>query len=536
MPTIYAIFTVAFVVLGYIWSPNAYPDTMIGYNQLWRISYRIGIVVMVAVLVIGFLNGRRSRSELERQQWLIVYIGGAVSIGGNLLIARLPEMLGSGFLAPTGWQPLAEIAFPLALGLAVMRYRLFDIGTLINRALVYSMLTACVVLLYALLVIGVGALLEREGDLWLSLLTTGVIAMLFQPLRTWLQRIVDRRMFGQREDPYQVLTYLSERLGAAQEARTTLLAAADSVARALNVPFVAIASTRGATEPAATLTQSGDSALAEAADLERLPLAYRGEIIGELRVAPRSPGEAFSAADERLMRDLAPTIAQAVNTARLTHDLQQSRQRVIGALEDERRRLRRDLHDSLGPTLATVMLNLDTLRSRLAKGAAPRDVDMLLTETRTLSEAALSDVRRVAYDLRPPALDDLGLVGALRQHAEWLSNQSDMLVEIHSELDNQPLPAAIEVAAYRITTEALVNAARHARAKRGEIHLQISHEQSEPTLVITIRDDGVGLPVNATMGVGLRGMRERVDELDGALSFEAVLPHGTLITAKLPLR
>ena len=542
IPAIYGFFGVFFVLLNYAWLPTQIPDTLEAYRAGWRFSYVLGVVVMLLTLLIGAINGRRSHHALERQQWMIVFAGAAVAIGSNLFAARLPEALGVTWRAPEGLLALFEIAFPLSLAIAVMRYRLFDIGTLVNHALVYGVLTLCVIALYALLVLGFGTLIEARDNVWLSLITTGLIAMLFQPLRALLQRWVDHSMFGQRNNPYQVLTTLSERLGVAHEARSGLQGAVESLTRALVVPYAAISIVRSgdgaahaADEALSVAAASGDLTCATRSNLLRMPLMHRGAQIGELHIAPRMPSEDFSRADERLIHDLVPPITLAAHNARLTLELQHSRQRVIGALEDERRRLRRDLHDGFGPTLATVILNLDTLRSRLSKGATLKDLEGMLTNTRALAEAALGDVRRVAYDLRPPALDDVGLTGALRQHADRLGSESGMRVEVRSAVAERALPAAVEVAAYRVATEALLNAVRHARARNGVLDLRIERGPVGEVLHIAVCDDGVGLPPQVQMGVGLRGMRERVDELGGTLVFEAVQPHGTRVLARLPL-
>jgi signal transduction histidine kinase len=147
----------------------------------------------------------------------------------------------------------------------------------------------------------------------------------------------------------------------------------------------------------------------------------------------------------------------------------------------------------------------------------------------------LSEVRRVAYDLRPPALDDLGLTGALRQHADRLSVESGLIIDIHSEVDAIALPAAVEVAAFRIATEALTNSVRHAGARHGAVALRVSRDDAGDALDVSICDDGIGLPSDPKPGVGLHSMRERVDELGGALAFEPIQPHGLRVHARLPL-
>jgi signal transduction histidine kinase len=529
IPGLYTAVGAGFALINYLVLPAIEPSAIGAYALSWRLSYIAGFGVIVGALALSIVNGRRARTALEKQQWTIVFVGALISVGGTTFSVRVPRWLGVAWDPPSAWIALFEAFFPIALAIAVLRYRLFAIGTLVNRALLYGVLTVGAIGIYAAVVIGIGTLFEGQGNIWLSMIATGIIAVLFQPLRVRLQRWIDRRMYGDRGDPYLALTHLGQRLGAAQEALSGLRAAAETVARALNTPYAAIT-----LDGRATIAESG-TYRDDLGALVRWPLRYQGEPIGEVRAAPRLPGEALSDADERLIADLLPQLTLAAHTARLTEDLQHSRQRTIAALEDERRRLRRDLHDGLGPTLAAVMLNIDTARDRLSKQTRLETVGPLLDETRALSGSALSEVRRVAYDLRPPALDDLGLTGALRQHADRLSVESGLIIDIHSEVDAIALPAAVEVAAFRIATEALTNSVRHASARHGAVALRVSHNDAGDALDVSICDDGIGLPSDLKAGVGLHSMRERVDELGGALAFEPIQPHGLRVHARLPL-
>lgn len=533
LPLIYAGVGVGYAVLNYAWLPAVTRNALEAYFEGWRISDQIGTVVMLVALAVGLMQGARLRHTLARQQWLIVFSGALVAILGTVLTDRLPRLLQPWLSStPPGWLPMVEVAFPLALGMAVLRYRLFDIGDLINRTLVYGVLTVCVAGVYVLLVVGVGRL-TGANDLWLTLTATIIAALLLQPVQSRLQRYVDQRMFGMRGNPYLALTTLSLRMSVAQEARAAPRAALEGVLRALGAPYAAIELAARGDEPG-ELIEYGERPASMHGSLTP-PLVYHGDHVGRLYVAPRLPDEPYAPADERLLRDMLPQVTLAVHTARLTLDLQHSRQRMLTALEDQRRRLRRDLHDGLGPTLATVMMNLDAARGRLDAGRGAEHIAPLLTEARALAESALGDVRRVAYDLRPPALDDLGLTGALRQHAEHFAVETGLLVEVRSALEARSLPAAIEIAAYRIAMEALTNAVRHARARQSCVELALTSTAQGDALALVVSDDGAGLPADVRMGVGMRSMRERADELDGVLTFETVQPHGTRVRAVLPL-
>jgi signal transduction histidine kinase len=238
----------------------------------------------------------------------------------------------------------------------------------------------------------------------------------------------------------------------------------------------------------------------------------------------------------------------AVHAVRLTADLQRSRERLVTAREEERRRLRRDLHDGLGPTLGALTLGLDTTRLALAQDD-PKAVDELLVELKSHTQDAVSDVRRLVYGLRPPALDDLGLVPAIRQQAanrgiladafpngqgpSWENSKSGLVFRVQAPDDLPPLPAAVEVACYRIAQEAMGNAARHSGA--GSCLVSISVDVASGMLELEVADDGTGISEERKAGVGMSSMRERTEELGGTLTVEAQPEGGTRVLATLPL-
>ncbi|HEY0733391.1 MAG TPA: sensor histidine kinase, partial [Herpetosiphonaceae bacterium] len=256
-------------------------------------------------------------------------------------------------------------------------------------------------------------------------------------------------------------------------------------------------------------------------------LSYGSEIVGQLILGPRSPGESWSPNDRRLLLDLARQSGTAVHAMRLTLDLQHARTRLVTAREEERRRLRRDLHDGLGPTLAALALQADTARDLLRSD--PDEAEALLDNLTQQSQAAVVDIRRLVYALRPPALDDLGLIVALRTFAGTLAS-GGVAVTIAAPEPFAPLPAAVEVAAYRIIQEALTNVVRHAHARRCTIRLSIASR-----LAIEVADDGRGIAPDAQAGVGLQSMRERARELGGDCYVERATAGGTIVRGWLPL-
>jgi signal transduction histidine kinase len=253
-----------------------------------------------------------------------------------------------------------------------------------------------------------------------------------------------------------------------------------------------------------------------------LPLIYQTELVGELVLASRTPGETFSPADHALLADLARQAGVAAHAVRLTTDLQRltselqrSRTQLVTAREEERRRLRRDLHDGLGSVLASLNWRAGAIRSLLSRD--PVAADTLIVEQQQTIQAAIADIRRLVYDLRPPALDELGLVGAIRERAAQQTMPAErdgapgLRIDVVAPDHLSALPAAVEVAAYRIVQEALANVTHHAHAHRCSICLECSQE----TLQIEVTDDGTGLPAGYHAGVGLLSMRERAEELGG---------------------
>jgi signal transduction histidine kinase len=255
---------------------------------------------------------------------------------------------------------------------------------------------------------------------------------------------------------------------------------------------------------------------------------YQSETIGQLELAQRAPGEAFTAADRRLLQAIAQQAGVAVHAVRLTADLQRSRERLVTTREEERRRLRRDLHDGLGPALASLTLKIDAARNMLSLDHERAEV--LLAEVREQTQQAITDIRHLVYGLRPPTLDELGLLSALQEQAAQYQHEG-IVVDLDTPSVLPALAAAVEVAVYRISQEALVNVARHADAKHCQLRLYIRID----TLCLDISDDGKGIPPRHRIGVGLHAMHERASELGGSCVVSEGASGGTLIQVRLPL-
>jgi len=531
----------------------------IGILAVAGLPLRTGSPLFVVALATGvgvqIFRYRRVSSSLQRQQTKWVVLG----------IAGMPVPMLAFFIFASlnpSWNPLQStisippreafifsmmVTFcvviplcflPVTLAFSMLRYRLWDIDIIVSRTLVYGALTACIVALYILLVGALSLLSQTTGNLLISLLATGLIAFLFQPLRERLQRGVNRLVYGERDEPYIALSRLGRRLEVSLAPEAVLPTVVTTVREVLKLPYVAIylqQDSHGykivAESASPSLRIEGGRIRVPGMNREGLciPLIHQGETLGYIVLGPRAANEAFGSTDLRLLDDLAPQVGVAVHAVRLTADLQRSRERLVLAREEERRRLRRDLHDDLAPTLASLGLTASTAADLISTN--PSTATALVKELQTEIRATVGNIRRLVYDLRPPTLDELGLLAAVRERAAQYSNAPDGFHVTVDAPDELPaLPAAVEVAAYRIVQEALENVSKHSQARRCVIRFG-NHNGLE----IEIMDDGIGLPPNITPGVGLRSMHERADELGGSCVIERCANGGTRILARLPI-
>jgi signal transduction histidine kinase len=410
-----------------------------------------------------------------------------------------------------------------AIVVALVRPRLVDVDRLLGGTVLYGAMAVTVLLVDACVVGATGAFLgERLPERDAAVLAMLVVMAGYGPLRHRLWLAMRRLVLGRRDDPYRVVAGLAEQLERSASPSDELLAVAAAVARAFRSPYVAVEVDR----------PGGERVVAAYGGTEgptrALPITYRGETVGRVVLPARGPRAALSAQDERLLGDVVRQAALAARSAHLAQELQRSREQIVAAREEERRRLRRDLHDGLGPALGGVALRIDAARNVAARSAA--DADKLLKQARDDVTAAVADVRRLVHDLRPPALDDVGLLGAVRQQAARL-RAPGLTVSVDSADQLDGLPAAVEVAAYRIDSEALTNVARHARATTCRVRLEVAGG----SLVVEVADDGVGIPAGTPSGVGLISLRERAAELGGDCRIECPDGRGTVVRAELPM-
>ena len=471
----------------------------------FEISATLGAVVFLALVGHGWWV---LETGDDRDQEAILWLGLAALIA-TLACTLLSSQFGVAG-ATVGAIPAATIGPAMVIG--VRRPGLTDIRSLVVSVVVF----AVVAVSYLSVFIGITAIFEPLGigdpPAALFAIVGLVLAAGYQPLRVVLRGLIDELLFGQRPDPLVAATSVVDRIG------DDPLLALRAIREALLLPYASI-STDGV-----ELAASGTAVT----ETRRLPLMRGDEIVGEVVVGLR-PGELkLSAEDEQVLRIVGPLLAQTLRARALALDLKESRSAAIAAIEEERRRLRRDLHDGLGPTLSGIAHSAAAARNLIATD--PTAADALLLVLRSDAAAAVGEIRRLVYDMRPPALDELGLVAALRQQVGVIRTPAGSQMHVFVEADELPtLPASVEVAAFRIASEAVTNSARHSGTDQVWLQIRQDHDHLE----VTVRDEGSSgaawIP-----GVGLSSMRERAAEIGGSVDI-ASNDNGSVVRALLPL-
>ena len=483
-------------------------DFLTGSLQLVSL---VGLVVPVAVVVHRY---RRSRgTERDQMRWLLWGALVTVTIVVLSLVIDLGTLTNAVFF-------VAVTLVPIAMTVAVVNPSIVSIEDLLGRTLVLALLAAALVAVDLAVVAGLNELLADSLDqAQVILVVLLVTVLLYGPVRQRLSRWVHRLVLGTRATPYDAVAGLASTLETADPGSEQLAAVARSVASAFGVRYVSV-----------EVDRSGGERLVAAygvrpAETRSLPISYRDAEVGRLVLPARGLRSRLSRRDEELLGDLVRQAATAARTSQLADELQESRERLVAAREEERRRIRRDLHDGLGPALSGVVFQLES--ARLLVDREPEAAKAQVVATSEHVQEVVADVRRLVHDLRPPALDDLGLVGALRQQAQRLDPPATVTAG-----DLGTLPAAVEVAAFRIASEAMTNVARHAAASTCSVALGVAND----LLVVEVADDGVGIPAEVQAGVGLLSLRERAAELGGTSEITCPPSGGTTVRTRLPVR
>lgn len=417
---------------------------------------------------------------------------------------------GAGIVYGAGFALFAVVGPAMFVGLR--RPEVVDVRGLVVQAVVLLTAVVAYMAVYATIEGVLELLGGRAPSVGTIALAAALAAALFHPLQVAMRGVIDELLFGIRPDPLGAAGHVAENIG-------------DDPALALRVIREALVLSYGELRVEGVVIATSGTAVTHT---RTLPLDIGDGRTGELVVGLRAGDLALTAGDKHVLDLARPLLAQLLRARMLADQLQESREQTVSAIEEERRRLRRELHDGLGPRLSGIAFTADAARNTM--GDAPDSAAALLRTLRAETGTAIREIRELVYGMRPPALDELGLVSAIRQQAETLRTPDgrSMRIAIVAE-DLPPLAAAVEVAAYRITVEALHNAARHSGAEAAEATLRVEGGE----LVITVCDHGtVGQPW--THGVGLTSMRERAEELGGTLD-AGYADGGGRVVAALPL-
>jgi signal transduction histidine kinase len=487
-----------------------------------RTALRVAQVLTLAALPLGaavvFARHARAQGvERTRLRWLL-WAALVCLLAGGVMLLDVGGPVGLAALV------VALLVTSASVVIGVVRPQTGDIDALVGGTLVYGGIAVGVVAVDLLLLAGTSRLLgDRLEERQVTLVVLALAVAAYGPLRSWLTALVRRRILGRRGERYEVVSTLAARLEESGGLDEQLPALATAVAEAFRVSYVRVE----------VLGPAGEGVSAthgEAPGATRtLPISYGGERIGSLQLPDGGIRGMLSRRDQELLLDVVRQATIAARASLLARELQASREQLVLAREEDRRRIRRDLHDGLGPVLGGVAMRLDAAGN--AVGSDPDTAHRLVVQSRAEITEALADVRRLVHGLRPPALDDLGLLAAVHQQAERTRTGGlDVVVEADPATLVR-LPAAVEVAAYRIVSEALTNVTRHAAASTCRVALAVGAAD----LAVEVADDGRGIGADVVAGVGLRSLRERVEELGGRYEVACPEQGGTRVRAWLPI-
>ena len=467
-----------------------------------------------AVAVVWARSRRAEGTERRQLRWLAWAAVVCVGLCASMLFFRFAAITTVALLAA-----LAVTTVSVAIG--ILKPDLTDVDGLLVGTIVFGAVATTVVALDLALVAALGQVLgERLGERDVAVLVLLLALAAYGPVRSTIGGLVRRLLVGRRGDRYDVVSGLAARLEESGDVHQQLPALAAAVATAFKLGYVRVE----VVDRHGTISAAHGTA---PETVRQVPIRYGEEVVGRLVLPAQGMRSVLSRRDQELLLDVVRQAAMAIRSARLATELQSSRERLVLDREEDRRRIRRDLHDGLGPVLGGVAMRLDAAGNALETD--PASARTMVEKSRQDITEALADVRRLVHGLRPPALDDLGLLDALHQQAERMRSAA---LDIRVEAGPLPaLPAAVEVAAYRIASEALANMAKHAQASRCTIRLVAGPAD----LLVEVADDGVGIAANVTAGVGLGSLRDRAAELGGRTEITCPPAGGTVVQAWLPL-
>jgi signal transduction histidine kinase len=516
-------------------------DNPVGLDEPWitsaaNASIGLALPVLFGGAAAATVRFRRRRGD-ERQQikWLLLAV-----MAVALVLAYYGIILATGMDPNHGAAAWSEylaiasfLAVPIAVAFGVLKYRLYDIDVVINKAVVYAVLAVFITGVYLTVVVAAGSLTGYASNPVLSGSAAAIVALAFQPVRRGTQRLANRLVYGERATPYEVLAQLGDRLAGEYAADDVLDRIAAALAAGIGADRVVVwLDSGGELRPAAVWPEGAGSARSDASaaptatddGMRSFPVRHQGEMLGAIGVH-KPPSDPLTPADEKLVGDLAAQAGLVLRNARLIEDLRASRRRLVTAQDDERRRLERDIHDGAQQQLVAL-----TVKARLAEQMIDRDPAKardLVAQIGADTTGTLEDLRDLARGIYPPLLADKGLAAALEAQGRKAA------VPVAVEADGVGrLDRGVEAGVYFCVLEALNNVAKYA----GASHVGVRLRWQSGELVFEVSDDDVGFdPAARGYGTGLRGMADRLEALGGTLEVESAPRAGTKILGTVPV-
>jgi signal transduction histidine kinase len=457
--------------------------------------------------------------------WIVIMLPLALAFGENSPFAGLFWLVAT---------PLVALGIPISVGIAIVRYRLFDIDVVISKTIVYGALAAFITVVYVGVVVGVGQAAGSLSTPALSAVAAAIVAIAFQPLRRRVQRVANRFIYGKRATPYEALSGFSEHLAGMYGAQDLLVRMAQVLAEGTGATearvWVAVGnelrpSARWPEDgPAAGPVLLSDGALPEIPGTSRaVEVLQGGELLGALAVS-KPPSDPLTPTEDRLLTDLAGQAGLVLRNVRLIEELRASRQRIVAAQDERARALERNIHDGAQQQLVALAVKLRLARSFAEKD--PPKAGELLDALQTEAVEALENLRDLARGIYPPLLADQGLAAALGAQAR----KSAVPVSVEADGVGR-YPQEVEAAVYFCALEALQNIAKYANASSATLRLSASNGD----LRFEVVDDGAGFdPATTSHGSGLLGMADRLDAVGGRLSVRSVPGAGTTVVGSVP--
>ncbi len=499
----------------------------------------ICVIVGITALVLRYRRG--SPDERHQIKWMLL---ASALYGFGYSSSFVPSLFGINIPILQSVGVLGLVLVPVAAAIAVLKYRLYDIDVVISRTLVYGALAAFITAVYVGIVVGIGTLVGSGGqpNLVLSIVATAIVAVAFQPVRERLQKVANRLVYGKRATPYEVLSQFSERVAETYGAEEALPRMARVLAEGTGAERADVWLRAGALlRPAASWPErSGgteepvptrDDALPHLPGDQTVPVRHQGELLGALTVTKRQ-GESLTPIEQKLLDDLAHQAGLVLKNVGLTaellarlDDLRASRQRLVAAQDEERRRLERNLHDGAQQNLVAIKVKLGLAEMLAEKD--PEKAKALVAELKADTDEALETLRDLARGIYPPLLADKGLAAALESQAR----KATLPVAVQAKGIGR-YPQEVEAAVYFCVLEALQNVQKYAAASRATVHLG----EHDGELSFDVKDDGTGFdPATAKRGSGLTNMADRLDALSGGVELESAPGEGTTLRGAIPV-